>query len=204
MINYISAYCRLNNQLVSVNGKVIFNNEETSGEDWPKQLYKNMMIDYSKFYKMDVLSKLAFLGTEILKTNHAGINGYDDDEIALIFSNCNSSADVDIKFQNSYLKDEMPSPALFVYTLPNIMMGEIAIRNKWYGENIFFLCEKFDAALLANYCSILLAGNAKACLCGWIESVNERTDAFLFFVEANNDSKDLNLTIKNLDNLYNS
>ena len=30
-----------------------------------------------------------------------------------------------------------PSPALFVYTLPNIVTGEIAIRNKYYGETSF-------------------------------------------------------------------
>ena len=203
-MNYISAYCRLSAHNVSVNGKIIFNKEEISGVDLPKQVYKNLKIDYPKFYKMDVLSKFAFLGAEILKTNYAGINNYDDDEIALLFSNCNSSADVDLKFQNSYLKDDLPSPALFVYTLPNIMMGEIAIRNKWYGENIFFLCEKFDAALFTDYCNILLADKTKACLCGWIESLNEKTDAFLFFVEIRNDKKNFPLTIDNVDKLYKS
>jgi hypothetical protein len=203
-MSYISAYCRMRNYSVSVNGEVVSSAQEISKEDWMKQLYKNLQVDYPKFYKMDVLSKLSFLGTEILKKNQAAINHYADDEIALLFSNCNSSADVDMKFQRSYQEEAAPSPALFVYTLPNILTGEIAIRNSWYGENLFFLCEKFDATFFVNHCNILLNKTAKACLCGWIESVNEETDVFLFFVEKNPGKKNIPLTHQTLANLYKS
>ncbi|MBK5285685.1 MAG: hypothetical protein JJE25_09810 [Bacteroidia bacterium] len=201
-MSYISSYCRLTDYNVSVNGTVIYSDEKTSTEDWAKQLYKNMQIDYPKFYKMDVLSKFAFLGTEIIRANNAAINKYNDDEIALLFSNCNSSADSDIKFQNSYQKDKVPSPALFVYTLPNILIGEIAIRNKWYGENMFFIRQKFDGRLFEDYCSILLAAGLKACLCGWIDVLNEKRDVFLFFVEASENKSGMTVTEKTLDTLY--
>ena len=35
-----------------------------------------------------------------------------------------------------------PSPALFVYTLPNIVTGEIAIRNNYWGETAFYVLDK--------------------------------------------------------------
>jgi 3-oxoacyl-[acyl-carrier-protein] synthase-1 len=39
---------------------------------------------------------------------------------------------------------DFPSPALFVYTLPNTVTGEIAIRNKYAGETSAFVLEKYD------------------------------------------------------------
>ena len=39
---------------------------------------------------------------------------------------------------------DFPSPALFVYTLPNIVAGEMAIRNKLAGETSAFVLEKYD------------------------------------------------------------
>ena len=194
-------YCHINNHTVKVNGKTVFNKQENAEDDWARQIYKYLKIDYPKFYKMDALSKFTILGTEALKANHPEINNYGDDEIALIFSNCNSSADADIQFQNSYVVDKAPSPSLFVYTLPNILIGEVAIRNKWYGENLFFIRKEFDAAFFKSYCDILLAGNTKACLCGWVESLNNETDVFLFFVEQ---TKTLPLSVETLNNLYKS
>jgi len=182
-MSFITAYCRISKELVIVNGEIIFRKDEISADDFTKQIYKNSKLDYSKFYKMDLLSKFAFLGTEILKAHSKKITEYGDDEIALLFSNSVSSADTDIKFQKSYLEEGSPSPSLFVYTLPNILIGEIAIRNKWFGENLFTIFPKFDSDFFANYCNILLSKNTEACLCGWINILDENVDVFLFFVE---------------------
>ena len=43
---------------------------------------------------------------------------------------------------------DFPSPALFVYTLPNIVTGEIAIRNKYAGETGAYVLEKRDGEQL--------------------------------------------------------
>ena len=167
---------------------------------------------------MDALSKVAFIGSELIKKNHKtlfremtslsfgeGQKGevYNDNDIALIFSNRNSSADTDVKFNNSYTKEALPSPALFVYTLPNILIGEIAIRNQWYGENLFFIAPEFNAAFFQQYIEILLNKNSKACLCGWVEVLENNIDAFLFFIEeSDNGEMNLPFTSKILANLY--
>lgn len=188
-MSFITAYCRISKKLVTVNGEIIFRKDEASTDDFSKQIYKNFKLDYSKFYKMDLLSKFAFLGIESLKKHCTPITEYADDEIALLFSNSVSSADTDIKFQKSYMEQGSPSPSLFVYTLPNILIGEIAIRNKWFGENLFTILPNFGSEYFTAQCNIFLEKKAKAVLCGWVNILGENLDAFIFFVEKTNTNK---------------
>jgi hypothetical protein len=76
------------------------------------------------------------------------------------------------------------SPALFVYTLPNIMMGEIAIRNKIKGENLFFIAEDFDSDLLLQQTELVFQYSpAKVAVVGWVNYENEeKYQARLFLV----------------------
>ncbi len=202
-MSFITSYCSVSADSCSVNGKLLLSDRNTTDKDLLKTLFKNLQIDYPKFYKMDALCKAAFVGTELLRKQLTGINNYRDDDIALIFSNKNSSADTDIKFHNSYTSGALPSPALFVYTLPNILMGEIAIRNQWYGENLFFIAPDFNAVFFENYIQIMLNKNSKACLCGWVEVIENNVEAFLFFVEqSDSSSMNLPLTSKILANLF--
>ena len=202
-MSFITSYCSISVDSCSVNGKLFLSDKNNTEKDLLKSLFKNLQIDYPKFYKMDALCKAAFVGTELMRKQLTSINNYRDDDIALIFSNKNSSADTDIKFHNSYTSEALPSPALFVYTLPNILMGEIAIRNQWYGENLFFIAPDFNADFFENYIRIMLNKNSKACLCGWVDVLENNVDAFLFFVEQSDSSKlNLPLTSKILANLY--
>ena len=199
-MNFITSYCQLDDNQFSVNGEQLLENDSTSS--WMRTLYDYLKLDYPKFHKMDLMSKVGTIGIEILKERNEKIVQYADDEIALIFANRNSSANTDMKFQKSYKEKEAPSPSLFVYTLPNILMGEIAIKNKWYGENIFTVSEEFDADFFENYCNILIPDKAKACVCGWINVLDNKIDAFLFTVEKAVKSHDnLILTPNNLLNL---
>jgi hypothetical protein len=202
-MNYISSFCHIKLNKCYVNGKPIHSFNYDSIDDFIKEFYKSLELEYPKFYKMDLLAKIAFLGTELLKNECPEILNYGDDQIALIFSNNNSSALTDVNFLNSYQNGGVPSPSLFVYTLPNILIGEIAIRNKWYGENIFTVAAKFDAKYFANYCRVLLQNKAEAALCGWLEIDEGKIDAFLFFV-TKKDLNQLNLPLesKQLLELY--
>jgi hypothetical protein len=108
------------------------------------------------------------------------------EEVALVFSNAGSSLDTDKTYYAS-VEDKsnyFPSPAVFVYTLPNIMMGEICIRNQFQGENAFFISEGFDADLLSDYSANLLSsGKAKAVIAGWVEIHENEWEASLFLIE---------------------
>ncbi|WP_321539372.1 hypothetical protein [Flavobacterium piscinae] len=91
---------------------------------------------------MDNLSKLAFLASEVLLSEQ--IIAEAENNVALVFANRSSSLDTDVKFQQSIDDKEnyYPSPAVFVYTLPNICVGEISIKHQLKSENAFLCLKK--------------------------------------------------------------
>ena len=190
-MSYISSFCHITTSTCFVNGVEVL--KATEG-DFLKELYLSLGIKYSKFHKMDMLSKLAFIGSELLIKEMPEIANYGENDIALLFANKTSSAVTDLKFLDSYKEKGFPSPGLFVYTLPNILMGEISIKNKWYGENMFTIQPQFDAAYFANYSSILLNKNSEAALCGWVNISEEKIESFFFFI-AKKDLKQLDLQL---------
>lgn len=189
----ITTYCHLNSTSCLVNGKLLASFNQESEDNWLKQLYKINDKAYPKFHKMDQLSQVGYLLSEFLIKAHPDeLKSYADDEIALVFANSTSSADTDIRFTRSYKEQHAPSPALFVYTLPNIVLGEISIANKWFGENMFAILPKFAPDFYVNYCQILMASGSKAVMAGWIEVNENEIDAFAFVVE----NKELGLLLE--------
>ncbi len=165
----------IRNSKVYKNGELAFENgEDPELAEFLKTFYKVQNLRYPKFFKMDNLSKLGLLGIEILT---GGI--IEDKQTALVFGNSASSLDTDKAFTRTI--NEYPSPALFVYTLPNIMLGEISIRHKLRSENIFFIAENFDSSLFLDYSNSLIQHNkAKNVLCGWVDLHNKGYDVFLW------------------------
>ena len=183
-MSFITSYCHLNHESCSVNGKIIAERDWESDESWFKQLYKNQEFVYPKFYKMDTLSQSGYLLSEMIKRAQPSlVTSYKDDEIAMLFANRFSSADSDVRFEKSYKEQGTPSPALFVYTLPNIVLGEIAILNKWYGENMFAVLPKFAPDFFVNYVQILMSTGTRAVLCGWLGITGDQVNVFVFLVE---------------------
>lgn len=137
-------------------------------------LYKQMIGNYPKFYKMDGLSRLGFVASEILLNAEKGDT---DEERAIIFFNHSSSIASDRNYKESINdKDNyFPSPSIFVYTLPNIVTGEIAIRNHFHGETSFFILPDKDKKMMEE---ILQAScrdaQSKSFLTGWIDYEDER------------------------------
>ena len=136
-------------------------------------LYQKYAKGYAKFYKMDTLSQLGFIAAEIL-LQHYPLTPQQHDDCAIMFGNSCASIKNDkdylqtISDPNSYY----PSPSLFVYTLPNIVTGEIAIRHKLYGETCFYVLENKEQLFeLADHQLRLMHINAA--LIGWVECENE-------------------------------
>ncbi len=175
--------------MVSLNGNVLFSEVPITigAEDFStfiKNAYKFLKTDYSKFFKMDNLSKLAFLAADVLLKKE-NLNE-EENNIALIFSNKASSLDTDRKHQAAIENEAeyFPSPAVFVYTLPNICLGEISIKHRLYSENSFFIFDRFNAEHLQLYAnSLLRSGKAEKVLCGWVDLDENSYDAFLYLVE---------------------
>jgi hypothetical protein len=180
--NYITSSCLISNNAVCKNGKSVFVNNNADLPNFLFSVYKHLEINYARFYKMDSLSKLGWLAAEVLLKDSFKKEVYNPEEVGIILCNANASLDTDLKYVES-IKDT-PSPSLFVYTLPNIVVGEISIRNNFKGEDAFFVSERFDTGFIESYVNNLLnSGTLEACICGWVELLGDEYKAALFLVE---------------------
>jgi hypothetical protein len=201
--NYITASCIINDHIVYKNGLPVF---EEKGQDLPEFLvavYRHVALQYPKFFKMDNLSKLGWLANEILLQGSFDKEKYSPEDVGIVLSNANSSLDNDTKYYET--TKTMASPALFVYTLPNIVIGEISIRHHFKGENAFFIFEDFDAEFIEQYVSNLINNNIlQCCICGWVDVMNEKYNATLFLIEKDKTDNSVIFTKENLNKIYQS
>jgi len=186
---FITNTCAIIDTKVYINDQCDFEGEQTC-EFIPfiKSAYKYYNIGFPKFYKMDNLAKLAFMSSELLLRGMDIQDRYKPLELGIVLVNSSSTLDTDDRYFKTIIdkSNYFPSPAVFVYTLPNIMVGEISIRNKIMGENITFVAEKYDPPYLYDYVNILLSENRiRSCICGWVEFDREGSDyeSFLYLIE---------------------
>ena len=179
------AYCHIKDNTIKINGHTVLVKEsQLSFSEFSKEVYKEKAIAYPKFFKMDNLCKLAFLASEILLEN-VNINDTDKENMAIVLSNNSSSVDTDRKHQETINNKEnyYPSPAVFVYTLPNIAIGEISIRHQIKGENAFFVSKTFNELLLEQYATSLIQNEKSThILCGWVDFDDDKYHAFMYLV----------------------
>ena len=165
-------------------------------------LYRSLKIDYPKFFKMDDLSKMGFLASElILKDSENRFTPRED--VAMVCFNRSSSLETDTLYQKTICNNEnyFPSPSLFVYTLPNIVNGEIAIRNKFLGESFFYICKNFDARQIVETVKNTFYDNTiTAILTAWIECFEEKKEVFMMWID--NENEGMDFTEEQLNKIY--
>ena len=136
------------------------------------EIYKRYIGDYPKYYKMDVLCRLGFVASELL------LRRCDEreDETAIILFNHSSSIQADKNYQTSIADPDnyFPSPSAFVYTLPNIVTGEIAIRHHIQGETSFYILQEKDEQMMNMIIEASFADTGtRRILCGWIDAEDD-------------------------------
>jgi len=179
---FITASCSIRDNRVYQNGRLVFENNPAETGGFLLAAYRSLGTDYPKFHKMDNLSKLGWLGAEFLLGGRSLVENYPAGEVGVILSNASSSLDTDMKYYAT--TKTMASPALFVYTLPNIVTGEICIRHRLKGENAFFISEGFEPEFMHRYVAQLLNDNIlQAAICGWVELLGEQYKTVLFLIE---------------------
>ena len=151
------------------------------------ELYRAHVGDYPKFFKMDTLSKLGFVASEMLLKDEGEERFVPREDRAVVLFNRTASLQADTNYQATIQDPEnfFPSPAAFVYTLPNIVTGEIAIRNKFYGETSFIVMESCDAQIMARQLmNAFQDPMTQSILGGWLDCTDENHfEARLFLVE---------------------
>lgn len=197
----ITAYCSIKNNSLSKDSNSIFEGGEGLPlDEWLIKAYDNSGINYPKFYKMDNLSKLGVLASEALLQGRDLKNEVDPGKIGVVLSNASSSLDTDKQYFES--SKQLASPALFVYTLPNIVMGEICIRHGLKGENAFFVFEQFNPEFISGYVAQVLRQGNEACIAGWAEVLGEQYNVFLYLAENKRQGLALPHTTEQLIKLY--
>lgn len=196
----ITAYCKIKNQKLIVNGNLAFKTpQEENFLPFLTLLYRNFQVDYPKFFKMDALSKLAFLTSHFLLHNSNFLQEETHPNTALIINNSSSSLTVDKQYQLS--TEDFPAPSLFVYTLPNVMLGEICIRYKIYGENSVFISQSFNIEQLIQIIKIFDTEKTPTdIIAGYIEQNGENYESFLMLIEKS--EQGIALTAENVKELY--
>ena len=88
--------CTIENNTITLNDSVLFSDKSTSFVDFSKKALKALQMDYPKFFKMDNLSKLAFLAAEVLLRP---FSQSEKNSVVLVFANRSASLDTDLKHQ---------------------------------------------------------------------------------------------------------
>ncbi|PUZ25131.1 hypothetical protein DCC81_12540 [Chitinophaga parva] len=198
---YITATSAVRPQGVFRNGKLQWEHPAGDLQTLLRYGYEQLGSAYPKFHKMDALSKLGWLTAEVLLGANPLLERHAAPGVGLALANRSSSLDTDVRYYDT-VKD-IASPALFVYTLPNIVMGEICIRHGFKGENVFFVQDRFDTASLAGYVQELFNEKAvTACVCGWVEVMQDRFDAALYLVENQAGERAIPFTAVAMQHLY--
>jgi 3-oxoacyl-[acyl-carrier-protein] synthase II len=152
-------------------------------------IYKQLINDYPKYYKMDGLCRLGFVASELLLQAEKAESEVDNSvtkERAIILFNHTSSISSDKRYLASIAdKDNFfPSPSVFVYTLPNIVTGEIAIRNGYHGETSFYILPQRDEKQMNEVIDTAFVDRkTKSVLTGWLDyEDNENFEADMYIL----------------------
>lgn len=198
----IKAWCRIKDNSVLLNGeKLALNIKENTS--FLTNIYRSLRMDYPKFFKMDNLSKAGFLASEIIMQSLNLDPLEAKDNWSIVCMNSSSSLETDKNYQKTIQEanNYFPSPSVFVYTLANIVTGEIAIRNKIMGETLFFVHKVFSSDYLFKYSLDALSTNSiNNLLCGWVEDGNNNIDVLMFALKKNAEINNFN--IENIKAVY--
>lgn len=206
----INKYCIIRNGSVRIDGEE-FHSNKSDFNSFLLEIYQKLEMNYPKFHKMDSLCKLSVVAVESLLKEENLFERCSTEEVAIVFGNRSSSLESDLHHAKA-IEDKghyFPSPSVFVYTLPNISIGEVAIKFKIKGENAFFVDEVWNADLFEKQISTLFTiTSTKAVIAGWIEVFDSSYEAFVFICEkeVNSNEKRLNFSLdkKTLEKLYGS
>lgn len=148
------------------------------------EIYKQHVGNYPKFYKMDLLCRLAFVASELLlmQEENAGeavsseekVSEANGEKRGIVLFNRTTSIDSDRKHIATLVEDNLPSPSIFLYTLPNIMTGEIAIKHQMKGETSLYILTEKNETLMSQIISTTLAQRElQSVVTGWVDCQDE-------------------------------
>jgi hypothetical protein len=142
---------------------------------------------FDRFGRLDGLCKAAMIAVEMLGLEAPSAPRAD---WAISAGTEHGSVEVDAAFLATIGQPGGASPLLFSYTLPSILIGEIAIRHRITGPGGCYMAGGDSGALaLWEGVNVITSGEARACLCIGCDSVSSpvsrepHTEAWAFLME---------------------
>lgn len=139
------------------------------------EVYRNRVNDYPKFFKMDELSRIGWLASELLLRSEPAGDSSHDGRAVILFGRSGSLV-TDRRYQQTIdvAGDFFPSPSVFVYTLPNMVTGEIALRHQYHGETAFYALPEKDPTVIQQLLQATFRDpTVRSILCGWVDCTSE-------------------------------
>ncbi len=170
---------------VSIDG--LLRESHGEGTSLITDIYKRYLDDNPKYYKMDPLCRLGYIATELLLMAEDSQSDMPRNDRAVVFFNGSSSIMADMVYEKS-IKDKdnyFPSPSAFVYTLPNIVIGEIAIRNHYQGETSFYILNQRSDDIIEQVVEAsFIDKDTTSMISGWLDYQDDaHFEADLFITE---------------------
>ena len=169
----VSHSVRITGDSLTVDGKPV--PVSSTGRTLLTEIYKEHIGDYPKFHKMDMFTRLVFVASELLIQQEGETKA---DDRAIILFNSTSSVVADRKhIATTFSKDGFfPSPSVFLYTLPNIVTGEIAIKQGYKGETSLYILDSRNDGLMEQITSSSFSQHGTgSILTGWVDCSDEDT-----------------------------
>lgn len=166
-----SATVGINAGEVIVNDSAVFSDKSADFGTFIREAFKSRGENNMKFYKMDDLCKLGYVAAAWLLDG----TEFGEEECGMVLSGKYGCLDTDMKHQQIIDKegDAASSPAVFVYTLPNVVAGEISIRHHIKGENTWFWSDDRTMSDLKHYASLMSgASDLRYCIIGHLDFLN--------------------------------
>lgn len=182
---HVLAYCRIKNNIVIVNGLPLYFTKDEDCAKWFSNIYHEQQMQFPKFFKMDNLCKTGFLCSELLLKDIPFNRDVVKPDWSVVCVERSSSLDDDKAFQNTINKKDnyFPSPAVFVYTLANIVTGELSIRYKLGGESSCYVVEKLDPLKFISLMQTpFMDMTTHYVLGGWVDYADNQCDAFMMLI----------------------
>lgn len=145
---------------------------ENQGAALLPEIFKKYLADGSRFFKMDIFSRLAYVGTGLLAKDTLEDSAPEDR--GLLICTLNGSVLADRKHLSTFSEEYYPSPAIFINTLPNVVLGEIAVTHQIQGETTLVMLPSLDDAFLETLSRTTLAATTpSALIAGFVDCESE-------------------------------
>lgn len=170
---------------VKVDGEVVFADENADYHAFIRDAFKAGGGQNMKFYKMDDFCKLAYVAADRLLE----CIDFGEEECGMVLSGRYGCLDTDMKHQQIIDSegDAGASPAVFVYTLPNVAAGEVSIRHHIKGENTWFWSDDRQMRDIRQYAGMMMAAqDLKYCIIGYFDCIAGKYEAVFKLLERQN------------------